>query len=121
MPSLLTILADLSWPFAIAVAWVAGEFGHRWTGLPRISFYGLVGFVLAQSSIGVLPQAGSATMLLMADVALGLILFEMGYRINLRWLRNNPWLLVTGLVEAFVPFSFFSLNPLQGKTKGKLF
>jgi Kef-type K+ transport system membrane component KefB len=105
VPSLLTILADLSWPFAIAVAWVAGEFGHRWTGLPRISFYGLVGFVLAQSSIGVLPQAGSATMLLMADVALGLILFEMGYRINLRWLRNNPWLLVTGLVEAFGTFA----------------
>lgn len=113
MPSLLTILADLSWPFAIAVAWVAGEFGHRWTGLPRISFYGLVGFVLAQSSIGVLPQSGSATMLLMADVALGLILFEMGYRINLRWLRNNPWLLVTGLVEAFGTFAVVYLIASQ--------
>jgi len=27
-------------------------------------------------------------------------LFELGYRINLRWLRNNPWLGVTSLVEA---------------------
>jgi Kef-type K+ transport system membrane component KefB len=102
--SLLSVLADLSWPFAIALAWVAGEFGHRWTGLPKISFYGLVGFVLARSQIGVLPQSGGVTMLLMADVALGLILFEMGYRINLRWLRNNPWLVVMGLVEAFGTF-----------------
>ncbi len=113
MESLLSILADLSWPFAIAAAWVAGEFGHRWTGLPRISFYGLVGFVLAQSPIGVLPPTGSPPMLLMADVAFGLILFEMGYRINLRWLRNNPWLLVTGLVEAVSTFAVVYLTADQ--------
>lgn len=105
MQALLSILTDLSWPFAIATAWVAGEFGHRWTGLPRISFYGLVGFVLAQSQIGVLPQAGSGPMLLLADVAFGLILFEMGYRINLRWLSNNRWLAVTALVEAIGTFA----------------
>ena len=38
MQSLFTILSSLSWPLAITLAWVAGEFGHRWTGLPRISF-----------------------------------------------------------------------------------
>jgi Kef-type K+ transport system membrane component KefB len=103
--TLLSILTDLSWPFAIAIAWVAGEFGHRWTGLPRISFYGLVGFVLAQSQIGVLPQAGSGPLLLLADVAFGLILFEMGYRINLRWLLNNRWLAVTAVVEAIGTFA----------------
>ncbi len=105
MQTLLSILTDLSWPFAIAIAWVAGEFGHRWTGLPRISFYGLVGFVLAQSQIGVLPQAGSGPLLLLADVAFGLILFEMGYRINLRWLLNNRWLAVTAVVEAIGTFA----------------
>ena len=31
---------------------------------------------------------------------MGLICFELGYRINLRWLRTNPWLGVTSLVEA---------------------
>ena len=113
MESLLSVLANLSWPFAIAAAWVAGEFGHRWTGLPRISFYGLVGFVLAQSPICVLPPTGSPPMLLMADVAFGLILFEMGYRINLRWLRNNPWLLVTGLVEAVSTFAVVYLTADQ--------
>ena len=105
MQNLLSIATDLSWPFAIALAWITGEFGHRWTGLPRISFYGLVGFVLAQTQVGVLPHAGNGQLLVLADVAFGLILFELGYRINLRWLSNNPWLAVTGLVEAIGTFA----------------
>ena len=104
MQSLISIASDLSWPFAIALAWISGEFGHRWTGLPRISFYGLVGFALAQAQAGVLPRAGSGAVLVLADVAFGLILFEMGYRINLRWLAKNPWLAVAGLVEAIGTF-----------------
>jgi len=43
MRDLLPILTSLAWPFAIAIAWVAGEVGQRWTGLPRISFYGVIG------------------------------------------------------------------------------
>jgi Kef-type K+ transport system membrane component KefB len=42
--------------------------------------------------------------MLMANVAFGLILFELGYRINLHWLRSNPWIGVTGVVEAAVTF-----------------
>jgi Kef-type K+ transport system membrane component KefB len=104
MPDLLSILTGLAWPFAIVVAWLAGEFGHRWTGLPRISFYGLVGFALASNQIGVLPPMSAGPVLALADVAFGLILFELGYRINLRWLRNNPWLGVAGLVESISTF-----------------
>jgi hypothetical protein len=41
--------------------------------------------------------------LLLADLAFGLILFELGYRINLRWLRTNPWIGVSSLAEAGAP------------------
>jgi Kef-type K+ transport system membrane component KefB len=105
MPELLAILTSLSWPFAITLAWLAGEFGQRWTGLPRISFYGLVGFLLAAPQLGVLPRPEAGTVLLLADVAFGLILFELGYRINLRWLRTNPWLGVASLVESLLTFA----------------
>jgi Kef-type K+ transport system membrane component KefB len=44
-------------------------------------------------------------MLLMANLAFGLILFECGYRINLRWLRNNPWIALTSVVEASATFA----------------
>jgi Kef-type K+ transport system membrane component KefB len=104
MPELLAILTRLAWPFAITVAWLAGEFGQRWTGLPRISFYGLVGFLLAAPQLGVLPPPKAGTVLLLADVAFGLILFELGYRINLRWLRTNPWIGVAGLAESLLTF-----------------
>ncbi|MBI5890265.1 MAG: cation:proton antiporter [Nitrosomonadales bacterium] len=98
----LTITTELTWPLALAIAWIAGEFGHRWTGLPRISIYGLVGFLLANSQAGLLPESVSITLL--ANIAFGLILFELGYRINLRWLSNNPWLGVASLSEALLTF-----------------
>jgi Kef-type K+ transport system membrane component KefB len=104
MQEFLSVLTSLAWPFAITLAWLVGEFGQRWTGLPRISFYGLVGFILAAPQLGILPLPEGGTTLLLADVAFGLILFELGYRINLRWLRTNPWIGVTGVVEAGLTF-----------------
>jgi Kef-type K+ transport system membrane component KefB len=104
MKDLLTVLTSLAWPVAITVAWLAGEFGQRWTGLPRISFYGVVGFVLAAPQLGVLPAPDAGAALLLADVAFGLVLFELGYRINLRWLRTNPWIGVAGVTESLLTF-----------------
>src|SRR3990167_2187317 len=96
---------DLAWPLAIALAWLAGELGHRWTGLPRISLYGLVGFALGGSQLELLPATRPRPVMLVANVAFGLILFEFGYRINLRWLRTNPWIGVTGLLGAGLCFA----------------
>ncbi len=98
-------LAELAWPFALVLAWLAGEFGDRWTGLPRISIYGLVGFLLANSQLGMLSHDGHSAILLLANIAFGLILFEFGYRINIRWLRNNPWIGLTGVLETTLTFS----------------
>lgn len=105
MLHLSSIVAELAWPSAIVMAWLAGEFGHRWTGLPRISLYGLAGFVLAHTQLGLLPPAREGTVVLVANVAFGLILFEFGYRINLRWLRTNPWISASGLLESAVTFA----------------
>jgi Kef-type K+ transport system membrane component KefB len=104
MIDLAMIATDLAWPITILIAWLAGEYGHRWAGLPRISVYAIVGFVLASSQIGLLPQTSSDAMLLLANIAFGLILFESGHRINLRWLRANPWIGVTSLTEATFTF-----------------
>ncbi len=101
---LTAVIGDLAWPLAVALAWVVGEFGHRWTGLPRISLYGIVGFALGSPQLGLLPQAGAGPLMLVANVAFGLILFEFGYRINLRWLRTNPWIGVTAVLESSLTF-----------------
>ena len=104
MSELLSVLMSLAWPLAIAIAWLAGEFGQRWTGLPRISFYGVVGFALGSAQIGFLPAPDMGPLSLLANIAFGLVLFELGNRINLRWLVTNPWIGVAGLVEAGLTF-----------------
>lgn len=97
-----SLLMQLAWPIALALAWVAGEVLHRWS-VPRISTYGVVGFLLAPAQLGFLPPPGDAALLL-PNIAFGLILFEFGYRINLHWLRNNRWLAATGLLETALTF-----------------
>lgn len=105
MSDLTTILTDIAWPLAILIAWFAGEYLHHHAKLPRISAYAFIGFVLAPSQTGLLPQAQSTTMLLLANIAFGLILFECGYRINLRWMRTNPWIAISSLTEATFTFA----------------
>lgn len=104
MPDIFPITTHLAWPFALALTWIAGEFGHRWTGLPRISIYGLAGFLFGNLSSALFPASDMGTFMLLADISFGLILFELGYRINLHWLRTNPWIGVTGIVEAVATF-----------------
>lgn len=96
--------SDLAWPLTILLAWLAGELAHQTWKIPRISIYALVGFVFAPTQLAVLPQTQSASMLLLANIAFGLILFECGYRINLRWLLANPWIGVTSVAEALLTF-----------------
>lgn len=101
MPDIATaVLAELAWPFALMLAWVVGELGHRWLTLPRVSSYGIVGFLLAAGQAGVLPHTREGPMAMLADAAFGLILFELGYRVHLGWLRANRWIAVTSVVEA---------------------
>lgn len=100
MQGLLALAGDLAWPLAIALAWALGELVHRTIRLPRISLYGLVGFVLAQAQGGLLPRPSESSVLVLANIGMGLILFEFGYRINVRWFRANPWLGVGGLLES---------------------
>lgn len=105
MPDILVLSAELAWPFAIALAWLAGEIIHRWINVPRISVYGLVGFAAAQAFPDLYVSDSSSPVTLLANVAFGLILFEFGYRINLHWLRINPWIALTAVAESAATFA----------------
>jgi Kef-type K+ transport system membrane component KefB len=105
MNELISAAAQLAWPLALVVSWMAGELAHRWTGIPRISIYGLAGFVVGNLAVRVQGPIDHSPYLLLANLAFGLILFELGYRINLRWLRANPWILLTSVLEAGATFA----------------
>ncbi|AMQ27092.1 TPA: cation:proton antiporter [Legionella pneumophila] len=98
------IITDLAWPISLLIAWFAGELGYRWAKLPHISIYAIVGFSLASTQIGLLPSIQPPSILLLANIGFGLILFESGYRINLRWLSYNPWVAASSITEATLTF-----------------
>ncbi len=84
-----------------------GEVVFRRLALPRIVGYSAVGMVIALSGTG--PSAGQmgGGVRLIVDLALALLLFELGSRVNLRWLRANPALLWTSAAESLL--SFFAI------------
>ena len=98
--SLLSMFAPIAWPAAIASAWIAGEIAYRWASLPRISSYGIAGFAMSASQGGFLGDPSGEPVAQMAHFAFTLILFELGYRINWRWLRHNRWLGVISVIES---------------------
>ncbi|MND88994.1 Sodium/hydrogen exchanger family protein [compost metagenome] len=116
MPDISTLAREMAWPLAILFAWLAGEAAFRWARLSRISIYGLGGFLMASSQLGLLPSSSEPGIFLLAHIAFALILFEVGYRFNLRWLRTNPWLGVTCLAEAGLTFGAVYLLALAFDT-----
>ncbi len=93
----------VAWPLMLLAAWLAGEWVFRHWKLPRVCAYGVVGLLFG--GIG-LSQHGAphAALGFMANVALALTLFELGYRINPRWFRHNPWVLGAGIAQALLTF-----------------
>lgn len=96
--------ALVAWP---AVLWLAWWLGERWhaRGLPRVSTYvavGLVGGALGGVASLRVPHEGGA---LLAQLALALVLFELGCRIHLGWFRRNPWVLALGVLQSLALFA----------------
>lgn len=98
------LMQSMAWPLALLLAWFLGERLYEAWQVPRVTSYVAVG--LAGSLIN-LPGLTDAVpgLPFLANVALSLVLFELGYRINPRWFRHNPWVLVLGLVESGLTFA----------------
>jgi Kef-type K+ transport system membrane component KefB len=98
------LLQSIAWPLVLLLAWFIAERAHAVWHIPRVTSYVAVGLVG-----GLVNLPGLTTdvpgLPFLANVALSLVLFELGYRINLRWFRHNPWVLVLGVVESIVTFA----------------
>ena len=93
----------IAWPLMLLAAWLAGEWLYRRWQVPRVCAYGAVGLLLG--GVGLSQGVASReTQGFMANVALSLTLFELGYRVNQRWFRHNPWVLIAGIAQALLTF-----------------
>jgi Kef-type K+ transport system membrane component KefB len=91
---------------------LGGELARRALGLPRIVGYALAGILLGPQASGVLgPNAlGNARVLI--DLSLGLVVFELGHRLDVQWLRRNRWLFATAVAESALCFAAIYLTLL---------
>jgi len=98
----------------LVAAAVLGEFVFQRLRLPRITGYVLAGLLAGAAGAGDPVRAALATgtgwASILVELALGVLLFELGNRVNLRWLRANPWLLATSVLEAALTFGMVYLT-----------
>jgi Kef-type K+ transport system membrane component KefB len=92
---------------------LAGLIGGRLAALTRvmpvITGYILVGFICGPGGFNLISEALLRDMRVFVDISLGLILFDLGRRIDLRWLISEKWLLVTGVFESALTFALLTL------------
>lgn len=114
---------QLNEPMRLAVALLfaslAGEVIARFARLPRITGYSLGGLLLGPSVLGWFGPQDIGSLRILIDLALALLLFELGIRVDLRWFRNNPWILASSIGEAALTFAgTFAVLRLTGTTSG---
>lgn len=113
------LLQSIAWPLVLLVAWLLADALHARWQIPRVSSYVAVGMAAGLFDLPGLTDDITG-LPFMANVALSLVLFELGYRINLRWFKANPWVLMAGVAGAALTFvavflvtGFFDYLPLH--------
>jgi Kef-type K+ transport system membrane component KefB len=120
---------QMFWIGALLVAGVAcGELVRRFLRLPRITGYAAAGVALGPGGLGLIDHAVLEELGVFADVAIGLVLFELGQRLDLAWLRRTPALALMGIAESvgaallvfFTLHYYFDLAPLAAGVAGAI-
>jgi Kef-type K+ transport system membrane component KefB len=103
-----TLPLQLSYPLLFGVLLVAGMMGGELARLlraPRIVGYVVVGLVIGPlaNAAGMAPLIDEAR--IFVDLALGLVLFELGRRMDLTWMKRDWTLAAMGAAESLFSFA----------------
>jgi Kef-type K+ transport system membrane component KefB len=91
----------------VIVGLLVGEAARRYASLPRITGYAVAGAALGPQGLGLISDNMLFDLRLLIDLSVGLIVFELGFRLDYKWLRLNRWLFVTAIAESL--FSFWAI------------
>ncbi len=86
----------------IIIAVVTGEAVRRWTRLPRTCGHMLVGVLASPLALRLLERTDLDPWKPLLDLAVGVLVFELGSRIRPRWLFDNPTLALQCVAEALL-------------------
>jgi Kef-type K+ transport system membrane component KefB len=83
--------------------------------LPAITGYIATGFLLGPGVLGWLSESALRDSRVLAEFSLGLIVFDLGRRLDLSWARHDRWLLPMGVAESAISFvAMFALLRFAG-------
>ena len=96
----------------LAAGLAGGELVQRLMRLPRVTGYAAAGLALGPGGWALIGRPLLDELTVFADIAIGLVLFELGTRLDLAWLRRSPALAVMGVAEALgaAVLVFFTLT-----------
>ena len=96
----------------LLVGLVGGELAQRTGFLPRITGFVATGFLLGPGMLDLFNAAMLQDARIFTDIALGLILFQLGMELDLRALRKDSAVILASIMEAGLAFFmiFFALN-----------
>lgn len=83
---------------------LGGEIVNRLLALPRITGYVLAGIACGPMALGWVQGPLLNEARVFVDLALGLIMFELGARLDFAWLARNRWLSVAAVGESLGAF-----------------
>jgi Kef-type K+ transport system membrane component KefB len=87
---------------------LAGAIGGRLASttrvLPAITGYIAIGFLLGPGGLNLLDARLLDDARVLADVSIGVIVFELGRRLDLTWPGHDRWLLPMGIAESLMSF-----------------
>ena len=89
----------------LVVGLLIGEWLHAHAGWPKVIGYVLAGTLFGPALLGWISIEALAQARPMADAALGLLMMEVGRRLDLSWLVRNPELLRSTLSDIVLSFA----------------
>jgi Kef-type K+ transport system membrane component KefB len=92
----------LGFALVMLAAVVLAEFLHRKLRLPRMFGHMITGALASPLALRLLDRTDLDPWKPIIDLAIGVLVFELGSRIRPRWLINNPWLAVTSVLEGLL-------------------
>jgi Kef-type K+ transport system membrane component KefB len=88
---------------------IAGHVVSKSPWVPRITGYLIVGFILGGGGLNWLSGDVLHVTNIFADIAVALVVYQLGRYVDIGWLKREKWLLATVVTSAVLCFVFVSM------------
>ena len=114
IPAVMAAMLSAAFPAGVVlvVGLLLGEWLHAHARWPKVIGYVLAGILFGPSALGWISIEALAQARPIADAALGLLMMEVGRRLDLGWLRRNPELLRSTLADITLSFALIFIFAL---------